>query len=175
MNDCNYTIKYKKSNPSEIIQIGDVIMLDPESLSITKAYIENDDDYNINSRLIVGVCIDTDNASKIPKVLSGGSSKDTNINEIDGGDSTSIERILVESGKSGQNSREIITVAYAGQCLVNICGYVDLGDKLCISTHPGKAKSKDLLDSQYFSSRSIGKVVKFTNNKEQVKALLDIE
>ena len=48
MNDCNYTIKYKKSNPSEIIQIGDVIMLDPESLSITKAYIENEFKFNKN-------------------------------------------------------------------------------------------------------------------------------
>ena len=108
-------------------------------------------------------------------MLDGGSSEELDRELIDSGVSDSIQTIIIESGTSDQNSREIIQVAYSGEQVVNICGFVDLGDRLCISSHPGKAKSKDYLDDEYFKARSIGKVIQFTNRKEQVKALIDIE
>ena len=85
------------------------------------------------------------------------------------------QTIIIESGDSDINKREIIQIAYMGEQMVNICGYVDLGDKLTLSDHPGKAKSKDFLDEEFYVARSIGKVIKFTNNPKQVKVLLDIE
>lgn len=172
---CNNVITYKKADPSEIIQIGDIVMLDVETSTITRAVVNNPYDLMVNSRLVVGVCIDSDNGSSIPEILDGGKSKDETRLELHGGLSDSIQTIIIESGGSGQNSREIIQVAYSGEYAVNVCGYVALGDKLCISEHAGKAKSKNYIDEDYFNSRSIGKVVKFTNNKNKVVVLLDIE
>lgn len=172
---CNNVMTYKKAIPSEIIEFGDIVMLDPGTNYIKKAVYNDFNDMMINSRLVVGVCIKSDNTAAIPKLLDGGSSENIDRELIDGGLSDSVQTIIIESGLSDQNSREIIQVAYAGEHLINICGYVSLGDKLCMSSHPGKAKSKDYLDDDYFEARSIGKVIQFTNNKYQVKALIDIE
>ena len=176
---CNEVLTYRKAIPSEIIIPGDVIMIDPNTGMIKRTEINDFNDYIINSRLIVGICIASDNSSALPEILDGGSAEDVERESIDGGTSDysdeNIQIILIEGGLSDQNSREIIKVEYGGTCLVNISGYVDIGDELCISSEPGKAKSKDYLNKEYFYSRSIGKVIKYTNNPNQVKVLLDIE
>ena len=172
---CDHTMIYKKANPSEIIEVGDIVMLDPETASITRAVIAGPEDYMINSRLIVGVCIKSDNTARLNMIIDGGLSKNFERELLDSGVSDSIQTIIIASGTSDQNAREIIQVAYSGEYAVNICGYVDLGDQLSISNHPGKARSKDYLDRQYMITRSIGKVIKYTNNRDQVKVLLDIE
>lgn len=172
---CNNTMTYKKAIPSEIIELGDIVMLDPGTNYIKRAVANDFGDLMINSRLIVGVCVKSNNTAPIPDMLDGGPSEELDRELIDSGVSDSIQTIIIESGTSDQNSREIIQVAYSGEQVVNICGFVDLGDRLCISSHPGKAKSKDYLDDEYFKARSIGKVIQFTNKKEQVKALIDIE
>ena len=173
---CNNTITYKKAIPSEIIELGDIVMLDPGTNYIKRAVVNNQEEMMLNSRLIVGVCVKANNTDPVPEVMSGGSSDDSIVRElIDSGLSDSIQTIIIESGTSDQNSREIIQVAYSGEHAVNICGFVDLGDRLCISQHPGKAKSKDYMDEEYFKSRSIGKVIQFTNDPKRVKALIDIE
>lgn len=172
---CENLITYKKAIPSELIEVGDIIMLDPGTSYVKRAVVEDFRDLKINSRLIVGVCVYSNNSDPIPSILNGGHSKNIERTLIDGGLSDSIQTIVIKGGDSNQNIREIIKVAYMGEQLVNVCGFVDLGDKLCISQHPGKAKSKDYLDSDYYRTRSIGKVVQFTNKKDQVRVLLDIE
>ena len=168
-------LTYKKAIPSEVIEVGDIIMLDPGTSYVKRAVVEDFRDLRVNARLIVGVCVYSNNSEPIPIIIDGGKAKDINRELLDGGTSEAIQTIIIKGGPSNQNAREIIQVAYMGEQLVNICGFVDLGDKLCISKHPGKAKSKDYLDSDYYKTRSIGKVIQFTNNKDQVRVLLDIE
>ena len=168
-------VVYKKKDPSEIIEVGDIIMLDPESATITRAVVTGPEDFLINSRLIIGVCTASNNNAPVPIIIDGGRAKTTEFELLDGGTDETVETIIISGGTDEQNAREIIQVAYKGEHMVNICGYVSLGDKLCISEHAGKAKSKDYIDFEYFTTRSIGKVISFTNSKEQVKVLLDIE
>ena len=108
------------------------------------------------------------------KTKDGGKSKDVERTLISS-TSGDIEIIELEGGTSLQNQREIIKVAYTGEWPVNICGFVDIGDRLGISNHPGKATSIDYIDRDYFITRSIGKCVKYMKSREQVKVLLDIE
>lgn len=168
---------YRKAIPSEHIDVGDIIMLDPNTSLIRKAVFKDQEELIINSRLIIGVCISSDNTILDISTVNGGIAKqkleDTVI--LDGGSSEKIDTILIDAGDSSIDKSKVIQVAYNGQQKVNITGYVDLGDHLCISRCAGKAKSKDFLDREYFDSRSIGKVIKFTNKKDQVIALLDIE
>lgn len=152
-------------------------MIDPDTSRITRAVAASFEDKMINSRLVVGVCIDSDNEGNLLKLIDGGLADDEIRRKFCfGGPARPIQTIIIESGGANENERQVIQVAYAGEQLVNICGPVDLGDKLCISHHPGRAKAKDYLeDMDYFESRSIGKVIKFTSNRNQVTALLDIE
>lgn len=175
--NCNHIMTYRKSKPSEIIEVGDIIMLDPETQYVKRAEANDIDDLMVNSRLIIGICVTSNNTDPIPLVLDGGHAydEDAKREEIDSGTSDKPQTIMIISGDSNINAREIIQIAYMGEQIVNICGYVDLGDKLTLSEHPGKAKSKDFLDEEFYVARSIGKVIKFTNNPKQVKVLLDIE
>lgn len=175
--NCNHIMTYRKSIPSEIIEVGDIIMLDPETSYVKRAEANDCDELMSNSRLIIGVCVTSNNTDPIPLFLDGGHAYDEDVRreEIDSGTSDKPQTIMIIGGDSDINKREIIQIAYMGEQIVNICGYVDLGDKLTLSEHPGKAKSKDFLDEEFYMARSIGKVIKFTNNPKQVKVLLDIE
>lgn len=175
--NCNHIMTYRKSDPSEIIEVGDIIMLDPDTSYVKRAEANDYDDLMVNSRLIIGVCVTSNNTDPIPVFIDGGHAYDEDSvrEELDSGTSDKPQTIMIISGDSDINKREIIQIAYMGEQMVNICGYVDLGDKLTLSEHPGKAKSKDFLDEEFYVARSIGKVIKFTNNPKQVKVLLDIE
>ena len=167
---------YKKADPSEVINVGDLIMLDPNTSYIKRAVYNTDEDLIINSRLILGVCIESHDSTvaAIEEILGGTASSENEL-ILDGGNSVITDTIIIDSGNSDVDKYQIIQVAYNGAQKVNITGYVDLGDKLCISNVAGKAKSKDFFDREYFDMRSIGKVIKFTNVQDQVIALLDIE
>lgn len=175
MSECNEVLTYRKSVPSEVIEVGDIIMLDPNTSCITRAVVEDRHGFALNSKLVIGVCVWSSNSGPVPVIIDGGTAEDEEKKEITGGLSDSIQTIIIEGGEGQQFSREIIRIAYTGRQLVNVCGYVNIGDKLCISETPGRAKSKDFLDEEYYYSRTIGKVIKFTNNNKQVIALLDIE
>ena len=175
MSECNEVLTYRKSVPSEVIEVGDIIMLDPNTSCITRAVAEHRYDFALNSKLVIGVCVWSSNSGPLPVIIDGGTAEDEDKKEITGGLSDSIQTIIIEGGEGHQFNREIIKIAYTDRQLVNICGYVNIGDKLCISETPGKAKSKDFLDGEYYYSRTIGKVTQFTNNRNQVIALLDIE
>lgn len=174
MEECNCAV-YQKAIPSEIIEIGDIVMLDPDTSLIKRAVATNMHEHIINSRLIVGVCTEVNNDTGEIIIIDGGPAKELDRILFYGGNSLDQEHKVINGGTSDANSNELVKVAYQGTCLVNIRGYVDFGDQLCISSKPGKAKSKDFLDREYFKSRSIGKVIKFTNTKNQVKVLLNIE
>lgn len=174
MLDCQNTITYKKVDPAEIIEVGDVIMIDPDYGYITRAVRGNNHEFPINTRMVVGICIWSNNTALPPIIIDGGKSKDIERIVISS-TSESTDLIYIDGGKSDQNQREIIQVAYTGEWPVNVCGFVDIGDKLGISKHPGKAKAIEYIDKDYFLTRSIGKCVKYMKDKEQVKVLLDIE
>lgn len=175
MLDCENIITYKKVDPSEVIEVGDVIMIDADNGYITRAVKGDRHDFPVNTRMVVGICIWSNNSALPPIIIDGGKAKDVERTYI-GSTSGDIEIIELRGGPSNQNPREIIQVAYTGEWPVNICGFVDIGDRLGISNHPGKAASIDYIDRDYFITRSIGKCVKYMKNKrEQVKVLLDIE
>lgn len=170
-------VTYTKVNSSEEINVGDVIMIDPSTGNVTKAVANDCKELILNSRLIVGVCCESDNTTPEPIVIDGGNGKEVDRIKLNS-DKSKIhsEYIIISGGDSGTNeARRLIKVVYNEEQLVNVYGYVDIGDKLCISRVAGKAKSKDYLNKNYYEERSIGKVIKYTNNPEQVKVLLNIE
>jgi len=172
---CKNLAVYHKLDVDEVIEIGDIVMLDPETNTVTRAVANDISELIINARLILGVVVFSDNYSKVPLVIDGGRASTIEFEEMDCGTSEAKpEFILIEGGTAEQNMRELVQIAYGGEVPVNICGYVQLGDRLTISDHAGKAKAIDYIDNDYFISRSIGKVVKFIS-KTQAKVLLDIE
>lgn len=175
MESCEQIVTYKKADASEVIEVGDIVMIDPDNALITRAVLDDSFEGAFNARLVVGVCINSNNTAKLRQVLDGGMSRVISRKELNGGNASSIQTIIIAGGDSSQNAREIIQVAYAGEYPVNVCGYVDLGDRLCVSSHAGKAKAIDYADNDYFRARSIGKVIKFMNSRDKVKVLLDIE
>ena len=173
---CKNIVTYHKTNVDEIIDIGDIVMLDTETNTVTKAVANNPEELIINARMIIGVVIFSDNWSKVPLVIDGGRARDSEEKEeIDCGTSEDKpEFIFIEGGTAEQSMRELVKIAYSGEVPVNICGFVQLGDRLTISEHAGKAKAIDYIDNDYFRLRSIGKVIKYIS-KYQAKVLLDIE
>lgn len=170
------TMTFRKAIPSETIEKGDLLMLDIESGYIKRAVLEKPYEQSVNTKLVVGVCVGSDNESAFIKKIDGGSSLFTNRKTLNGGTSESIQTIIVYGGDSTLGTREIVQVAYLGEVCVNIYGRTRIGDRLCISRKPGKAKSIDELDDFGEGMRSIGKVISFLNKeKTQAKVLLNIE
>ena len=172
--NCEKIITYKKVFPEEVIAVGDVIMIDPESGYVTRAVAKTPEQMPISTRLTVGVCTYSNNSALPPIVINGGKAKKKDRIKLESR-SDSEDIILLKGGNSKQSERELIKVAYIGEQVVNICGFVEIGDKLCICEHPGKAKAIDYIDDNYFKLRSIGKVVKKLKDEEKVVVLLDIE
>lgn len=172
--NCNNVLTYKKAIPEEVINIGDIIMLDVESGMIKRAVLEPHCEYSINSKLVVGICVGSDNDSKQPIIIDGGTSTDESRVIMDGGDSTDIERIEIIGGSSEQPTSTIIQVAYGGIQDVNTTGFIKIGNQLCISPKPGKAQSKDFYGREFYNIRSIGRVIKIPE-KDKATIILDIE
>lgn len=168
------TLTYRKKIPTENINIGDIIMLDPSTGYIQKAVLEYPHEYSINSSLVIGVCTDSNNTVLPTIIIDGGKSNTSDRQEINS-DSLNTQTIIIYGGNSEQNVREIIQVAYTGEQMVNLCGPVHIGDRLCISNQPGKAMSKDYLGQEFYDLRSIGKVIRLDKQNKQAKVLLDIE
>lgn len=164
----------RKIDPNEEINIGDVLMVSPDTQRVTKAI---KDKGGINDRLIVGVCTASDNSTPMPSEMNGGNSRISKTKRImlSGGNSNQ-NVITFKGGNSNLRPREIVTTETCGAQIVNINHYADLGDKLVLSgLGSGKAEAIDILNYNKFNSRTIGKVIKFTENKGQVVCLLNIE
>ena len=54
MLDCENSITYKKVDPSEVIEVGDVVMIDPANGYITRAVMGDRKEFPINTRMVVG-------------------------------------------------------------------------------------------------------------------------
>lgn len=173
--ECNNVLTYKKAIPAEVINIGDIIMLDVESGYIKKAVLERHCEYSVNSRLVVGICISSDNESKQPIVIDGGSCEVTDRVLLDGGTAeVNIQTIKIEGGTSEEPSSTIIQVGCGGIMDVNTVGPIRIGNQLCISPKPGKAQSKDFDGREFYNIRSIGRVIKIPQ-KDKATIILDIE
>lgn len=165
-------VVYRKKDVTENIEIGDIIMISPENQRATRAVA---DKQGINNRLVVGICIESDNKSPIPRFLNGGSAKtsQTKIPVIDGNAKTSLK---LDGGNGSIRPREIVSVESGSTQVVNVVHHVDLGDKITLSkAHPGKAEAVDICNTNRFDTRNIGKVIKYTIDREKVVCLLNIE
>ena len=173
------TVTYKKAIPSEIINKGDLIMIDLNTGLITRAVLEEPYTVRTNTTLVIGVCVYSDNDTPETIIVNGGKSKSTERLILNGGNASDIQTIIMNGGNSQQNTKEVIQVAYTGQHMVNLYNQTEIGDRLCISNQPGKAMSIDYLDYLDHGKariRSIGKIIRYLNEeKTQAKVLLDIE
>ena len=76
MLDCENYITYKKVDPSEVIEVGDVIMIDPDNGYITRAVRGDNHEFPINTRMVVAICIWSNNTALPTIIIDGGPSKD---------------------------------------------------------------------------------------------------
>lgn len=164
--------KYRKSDVTENIEVGDIVMLSPENQRVTRAFA---DKQGINERLVIGVCVESDNTTPMPPVVNGGVAKVSNTKTqiIDG---NSKKGLILNGGNSSIRPREVIRVESGNTQVVNVVHHVDLGDRLTLSRqHPGKAESVDIGNVNRFDNRNIGKAIKYTGSKDKVVCLLNIE
>lgn len=166
------SIKYKKVNPSEFIDIGDILMVSPKNQRVTKAIRDR---HGINERLVVGVVTKSDNTTPMPILVDGGLSKSTERVIICGGNSK-ISIIPLIGGSSKSNPREFVEIETNGIETVGIDDKrVAIGDKLTISRFTaGKAERRKISNTNPSGGRSIGKVINKID-KEHVNVLLNIE
>lgn len=75
MSTCSDQIMtYRKTNPLEVIEVGDVIMLDTGTNYVTRASANNLSEYIINSRMIIGICVSSNNYVPPTVLVDGGTS-----------------------------------------------------------------------------------------------------
>ena len=175
------TLKFIKAVPSEIINVGDVIQLDHKTGLVQRAILESSFKQKINTRLVIGVCIWSDNETPLNIVIDGGKSKNITRTLLDSGTSSDIQTIIIYGGDSTISERQIIQVGYTGEYWLplNSKARIRLGDKVCISDEPGKVQSLEFYRNIYnnfnMNVRGIGKATKIDKNKGQVRVLLNIE
>ena len=165
-------VRYRKVNPSEVIDVGDILMISPENQRVTKAIRDR---HGINERLVIGVVTKSDNTTPMPILIDGGFSKDVG-RAIIGNGNSEICILSIDGGNSELNSREYVDIISSGTTKVGIDDkIVHIGDKLTISRFTeGKAERRKISNTDPSGGRSIGKVI--TNLEEgYVETLLNIE
>lgn len=166
---------YRKEDPSEVIEIGDIIQINPLTGLVTKSQ-----ERFCSSRFVIGVCSKTDNESYIPTELNAGTTENfkSDVNELEAGSARIDEDLLVyefEADGADISPREKLTVVQYGVVDVKTVGMVCLGDKLSISYKPGYAISEKY-DRNFEKRRTFGKVIALNKIKDNVATvLLDIE
>ena len=95
-------LTYKKVDAEEIITIGDVVMIDPKNGYITRAVKGDKENAPINARMVIGVCIDSNNVAKPNIVIDGGQSADTERVELSS-NFEKVDLIYLDGGNSEQN------------------------------------------------------------------------
>ena len=76
MSDCGCNVlEYKKAIPDEIINKGDVIMLDTASGYVPRAVMNNFPEPIINDSLVVGICVGSTYDGTFRIIIDGGSAK----------------------------------------------------------------------------------------------------
>lgn len=168
----NSLITYTKSNPLENIEPGDVVMLDASNLKITRAYYNNNK--FIYSRFVIGICVQSYNEGDISQIIDGNKAKDYERIVLNGGNAEQIQTIIISGQGANENPKSIVKIACKGIAKVNVCDSVSEGDKLTISSYPGKAKKYDYRQTDNLT-RPIGKVIQSIKDENYVYVLLDIE
>lgn len=175
--------RFNKSTPTEIINIGDLIMLDIKTGLVTIATGISKEDYPINSSNIIGICSKSDNKTHLPLMLDCGTStteidKEDILHYLDLGDSTTETDHVIQSPNSEPNPREYIEVQSQGIVTLNTDHrHIEVGDKVVLSVEPNKVTSNmfdDFDRREWIYARPIGKVVNILPNNK-VEVLLDIE
>lgn len=168
----------KKSNPLEIIEVGDIVQINPSDGLIQKAFWEPLFNSHINTRLVVGICVTSDNTTPLNLIITGGTSKSKDGLLINGGLSDSIQTYVIIGGDSSLNPRQIIQIAYNGEQVVNMADVYKENDLVCISKEPGKGKSIKCRDFRFVDKidiRKIGKITEILADTKQAKVMLNIE
>lgn len=134
-------VSFKKSEPSEVIEKGELVVINPEDNRITVCSEEE-------SKFVIGV------AEK-------GSTKQSNITYYLGG--------LDEE----QTINQSLSVIIGGLATVKVSGHVNIGDLLISSEEPGKAKAVRYPEDRFNVGKVIGKVIQYTNNDDEVLAIIN--
>lgn len=172
----NTNLSYNKLNADEVFEVGDIVMLDANTGLVTRAVAKNTPEKLINSKLVIGVCLKENKPVDDTDSINGGTSDNTIEDVIQGGTASSSSEEIIDGNNNETETSSAVEIGVTDHQLVNIAYPVKLGDKLVISNIPGKARSYNYLeDKSYLELRTIGKVIKLTENENQVIALLDIE
>ena len=176
MSDCGCNVlEYKKAIPDEIINKGDVIMLDTASGHVTRAVMNNFPEPIINDSLVVGICVGSTYDGTFRIIIDGGNAKSVDRQLVNGGNAKLVQTIILDGGTSKDpKPKEIIQVAYSGQHIVNITGRTRIGDKLIISKQPGIAIAKKAFRDPDLYIRTLGKIVDYEDENKAI-VLLNIE
>ncbi len=134
-------VSFKKSEPSEIIEKGELVVINPEDNRITVCSEEE-------SKFVIGV------AEK-------SSTKQSNITYYLGG--------IDEEKVSNQS----LSVIIGGLATVKVVGCVNIGDLLVASEESGKAKAVRYPEDRFNVGRIIGKVIQYTENDDEVLAIIN--
>ena len=109
------TLTYRKRIPTEIINIGDLIMLDSATGYIQKAVLEYPCEYSINSSLVIGICVSSDNETPATLTINGDKSNTKKRQEFNGGNSNTVETIIINGALNakivGQKAHTIAKLA----------------------------------------------------------------
>ncbi len=169
---------YLKANPYEVINKDDLIMLDTKTGYVAKSKCTNYGEYQVNSNLILGVCINSNNDfQKVVKMDCGTSRTETKYTVIDGGISNSqYEDTNVIDGKDSTIPEfEKIEVQSDGICDCQYNGNMCLGNLLCMSPYDeGKVISNQFMGREFITTRTIGKAIEILEDNK-VKILLNIK
>lgn len=137
----NIIATFKKSEPSEIIEKGQLIAINPKDNGVTVCSEED-------SRFVIGVAeSDSIKKSNVEYYLNG-IDDDTTVNES-------------------------LTVIINGIALVKTLGLVNIGDLLISSEESGKAKAVRYPEDRFNSGKVIGKAIQYTENDDEVIAIIN--
>ena len=137
----NIIATFKKSEPSEIIEKGQLIAINPKDNGVTVCSEED-------SKFVIGVAeSDSIKKSNIEYYLNG-IDDDTTVNES-------------------------LTVIINGIALVKTSGLVNIGDLLISSEESGKAKAVRYPEDRFNNGKVIGKAIQYTENDDEVIAIIN--
>lgn len=137
----NIIATFKKSEPSEIIEKGQLIAINPKDNGVTVCSEED-------SRFVIGVA-ESDSIKK--------NNIEYYLNDID--DNTTMN--------------ESLTAIIGGIALVKTSGLVNIGDLLVSSKESGKAKAVRYPEDRFNKGRVIGKAIQYTENDDEVIAIIN--
>lgn len=137
----NIIASFKKTDPAEIIDKGELVEISTVDQGITKCK-------NEYSRLAIGVAAD----------------KFVRKNNI---------VYFYQGVDLNEERQDSINIIINGIATVKILGHVNIGDLLISSEEPGKAKAARYQEDNSNVGKIIGKVIQYTENDDEVIAIIN--